>query len=56
MLVLEKTNAVGMLKSLGAKGRDIIKSFYLPGNLSNSYRDNYGQYFSLVVNVNSIEV
>ncbi len=31
MLVLEKTNAVGVLKSLGAKGKDIIKLFIYQG-------------------------
>ena len=31
MLVLEKTNAVGVLKSLGAKGRDIVKIFIYQG-------------------------
>ena len=31
MLVLEKTNAVGVLKSLGAKGRDIVKIFLYQG-------------------------
>jgi lipoprotein-releasing system permease protein len=31
MLVLEKTNSVGILKSLGAKGRDIIKIFVYQG-------------------------
>ena len=31
MLVLEKTNSVGVLKSLGAKGREIIKIFVYQG-------------------------
>jgi len=31
MLVLEKTNSVGILKSLGAKGREIIKIFVYQG-------------------------
>ena len=31
MLVLEKTNSVGVLKSLGSKGRDIIKVFIYQG-------------------------
>jgi lipoprotein-releasing system permease protein len=31
MLVLEKTNAVGVLKSLGAKGREIVKIFIYQG-------------------------
>ncbi len=31
MLVLEKTNAVGVLKSLGAKGSEIVKIFIYQG-------------------------
>lgn len=31
MLVLEKTNSIGVLKSLGAKGRAIIKIFIYQG-------------------------
>ena len=31
MLVLEKTNSIGILKSLGAKGREIIKIFVYQG-------------------------
>jgi len=31
MLVLEKTNAIGILKSLGAKGKSIIKIFIYQG-------------------------